>query len=186
MMRPFTCSIPLLGILTAATLASDPCTSGLQPGQRPGPYSALIATGPQRGQPTCYICETGDHPAAVVFARSLNEPLAKLVQGLDKAGVEYKASGFRSWVTFLSEDHTSLDPKVVDWAKRHAIRNVPLGVFEDPDGPPSYRLGRDAEVTVLLFVRQKVVANFAFRAGELTDQKVSEVLKTVPVAAGQK
>jgi hypothetical protein len=173
-------------MLAAAAPASDPCTSGLQPGQRPGPYSALIATGPQRGQLTCYVCETGDHPAAVVFARSLNEPLSKLVQGLDKAGGEHKSSGFRSWVTFLSDDQTSLDPKLVGWAKRHAIHNVPLGVFEDLDGPPSYRLARDADVTVLLFVKQKVVANFALRHGELTDEKVAEVLKALPRVVSDK
>ena len=97
MMRLLSGSL-LLGILTTASLASDPCTSGLQPGQRPGPYSALIATGPQRGQPTCYICETADRPAVVVFARNLSEPLAKLAQKLDQTCTEHMAAEFRSWV----------------------------------------------------------------------------------------
>ena len=86
----------------------------------------------------------------------------------------------RAWVTFLSDDQPSLDPKVVQWGKKYALRNVPLGVFEDVGGPPSYRLARDAEVTVLSFVKQKVVANFAFRDGELTDEKIAEVIGTLP------
>jgi hypothetical protein len=57
---------------------------------------------------------------------------------------------------------------------------VPLAVFEDFDGPPSYRLARDADVTVLLYVKQKVLANFAFRAGELSDVRIKAVLETVP------
>ena len=69
---------------------------------------------------------------------------------------------------------------MVEWGKKHALRNLPLGVFEDAGGPPSYRLNRDADVTVLLFVKQKVVANFAFRAGELTEEKVGEVMKALP------
>ncbi len=72
------------------------------------------------------------------------------------------------------------------WAKKLAVRDVPLGVFEDVGGPPAYRLSRDADVTVMLFVKQKVVANYAFRAGELTDEKADEVLKALPRVVGDK
>ena len=41
-------------------------------------------------------------------------------------------------------------------------------------------LHADAEVTVLLFVKEKVVANFAFRAGELTPDATAAVLTAVP------
>jgi hypothetical protein len=166
--------------------AADPCQSGLQPGQRPGPYSAVMSTGTQRGQSYCYICETGDRPAVVVFARTLSDSLAKLAQQLDKAMTEHQKAELRSWITFLSDDQLSLDPKLVQWSQKHALRNVPLGVFEDVGGPPSYRLARDADLTVLLFVKQKVVANFAFRAGELNDAKTTEILKTVPRLVGEK
>jgi hypothetical protein len=164
----------------------SPCVSGLQPGQRPGPYSFVICTGPQRGQPFCYICDTADRPAVIVFARTLNEPLAKLVGQIDKAVAENKNVDLRGWVTLLADDESSLNKQVVDWGQKHAVREVPLGVFEDVNGPPSYRLSRDADVTVLLFVKQKVVANFAFRAGELTDGKISEVMKALPRIVGEK
>jgi hypothetical protein len=152
----------------------------LATGQRPGPYSAVIATGPQRGQSYCYVCETGDKPGVIVFARSLGDPLGELVQQLDKLEAEHKSSGLRVWVTFLSNDQPTLDPQVVHWGQKHAIRSVPLGVFEDVKGPPSYRLAADADVTVLLFVKRRVVANFAFRSGELTQEQAARVLKAVP------
>ena len=98
----------------------------------------------------------------------------------------HKKAGLRGWVTFLSNDQLGLDPKVVQWGQKHAIRSLPLGVFEDVGGPPSYRLARDADVTVLLFVKQKVVANFAFRAGELGDEKTAEVMKALPRIVGDK
>jgi hypothetical protein len=63
---------------------------------------------------------------------------------------------------------------------------VPLGVFEDTVGPPAYRLAPEADVTVLLSVKQRVVANFAFRQGELTEAAVAEVLKAVPKAVSGK
>jgi hypothetical protein len=165
---------------------ADPCKSGLDAGKRPGPYSAVIATGPQRGRSHCYICETGDKPAFVIFARGLTDPLAKLVRQLDKALVNYKKADLRGWVTFLNDDTASFEDKVVKWGKKHSISTVPLGVFTDAVGPPSYRISKDADVTVLLFVKQKVVANFAFRAGDLNEAQTQEVLKTLPRITGGK
>jgi hypothetical protein len=166
--------------------AADPCVSGQQPGQRPGPYSFLVATGANRGQSCCFICETAERPAVVVFARAPGDGLAKLVQGLDKALAAHKAADLRGWVTFLSDDQTAMDPEVVKWGRKSGVRDVPLGVFEHADGPPSYKLSRDADVTVLLFVKAKVVANFAFRPGELTEEKAAEVLKALPQVVGGK
>jgi hypothetical protein len=166
--------------LAGSVSAGEPCVSGLNPGQRPGPYAALVSVGPNRGQLHCFICETEDRPAAIVFARKPTATLAKLLQGFDRAVVANKAVEMRSWATFLSEDQTVLDPQLVKWAKESGLSNVSLAVFEDRDGPPAYRLSSDAEVTVLLFVKQKVVRNFAFRSGELNDKAVAEVLKAIP------
>ena len=174
----FCLAFVLLAALTAA--AQPSLRSGLPPGVRPGPYAALVCTGPQRGQQHCFICETEDRPAVIVFARTLSAPAGKLAHRIDQALTEHKKADLRAWVTILAEDHTGMDAKVVAWAKQHAVGTVPLGVFEDLNGPPSYRLARDADVTVLLSVRQRVVANFAFRAGELTDARIDEVMKALP------
>jgi hypothetical protein len=166
--------------------AQTPCQSGLQVGQRPGPYAALVATGPLRGQSHCFICETEDRPAVIVFARKLSEPLGKLAHQLDQALTKHKKEELRAWITFLSNDQTSLDPKVVQWGQKHATGDLPLAVFEDIDGPPSYRIARDADVTILLSTHQRVVANFAFRAGELTEGRIGEVLRAMPQVLGSK
>ena len=100
-----------------------------------------------------------------------------------QALVDHKDAELRAWVTFLSDDQTALDPKVVEWSKKHSVRRVPLSVFEDVVGPPSYLIGRDADVTVLLSVKQKVVHNFAFRAGELNDERIAAILNAVPEIA---
>jgi hypothetical protein len=167
-----------------ASAAQGPCVSGPRAGQRPGPYSFVMCTGEQRGKSHCFICETEDRPAVIVFARSLSEPLGKLAVGLDRALAEYKKNDLRSWLTLLYEDQSKIDADVLKWAKKHNVRTVPVGVFEDAAGPPSYRLHRDADVTILLSVKQKVAANYAFRAGELSDVKIAEVIKAIPKIAG--
>jgi hypothetical protein len=173
-------------LIALTLLAADPFTSGLSVGQRPGPYASIVAVGAQRGKSHCFICETADRPMVIVFARRPSEALGKLVRGLDRELVSHKAEELQAWVTFLSDDQPTLDPQIVRWAQEQAIRSVPLGIFEDIGGPPSYRLHRDAEVTVMFAVKQKVVRNFAFRAGELTDERIAALLKSVSVEAAAK
>jgi hypothetical protein len=157
-----------------------PLVSGLQPGERPGPYSSLVITGTHRGTPHCFICETLDKPAVIVFARNPDGSLGKLAAALANAQTKHQDAGLRAWITFLHEDHTAVDAKLLKWSREHSAATLPLAVFEDVGGPPSYRLSADAEVTILCFVQQKVVANFSFRAGELTDARIDEVLKSLP------
>src|SRR5436190_16948615 len=99
-----------------STLAADPCKSGLQPNQRPGPYAALVCVGKERGTQHCYICESKDRPVIIVFARMQSDPLGKLVKKFDDAVKEHKTAELRSWVTFLGDDQTKMDPLVVKWA----------------------------------------------------------------------
>lgn len=159
--------------------AADPCKSGPQPNQRPGPYSSLVCVGKERGTQHCYVCESENRPIVIVFARTMSDPLGKLVKQLDGAAKEHKAAELRSWVTFLGDDQTKMDPLVVKWAQQHAI-GLPCAVYEDAVGPPAYLLAKEADVTVLLAVNRKVVANFAYRAGELDDKAIAEIVKALP------
>jgi hypothetical protein len=165
-------------LIVAPLVAEDACVSGVPVGKRPGPYSFLVATGSQRGQLTCYVCEQHleGKPAAVVFARSLSDPLADLLSKLEAAGM--KDTGYKVWMTQVTKT-ADLDG-LAEWAQKKGLKTVPVGAFEDPDGPPSYKLHKDADVTVMLFVKEKVVANFAFRDGELDDKAVAKVVKAVP------
>jgi hypothetical protein len=160
--------------------AAEPLTSGTPVGKRPGPYSFLVATGPQRGQQTCYICEQHEDnkPAAVIFARSTSDSLGKLITKLDAAALAHKDSGCKVWMT-LVVDKADLEA-LAKWAQKQGIKSAPVGAFEDADGPPSYKIHKDADVTVILFNKQKVFANFAFRAGELDDKAIEKVLKATP------
>src|SRR3954453_3368854 len=95
-----------LALALALTLrAAEPCVSGVPIGKRPGPYSFLVATGPQRGQQTCYVCEQheGNKPAAGVFARGTSDALGKLMTKLDAEAIANKDSGCKVWMTLLAE-----------------------------------------------------------------------------------
>jgi len=120
-----------------------------------------------------------DRPVVIVFARTLGEPLGKLVHELDRQLKKHAPSELRGWVTVLASDAIVTEPKVIAWSQKHATGGVPIAVFEDMVGPPAYRIARDADVTVLLSVKQKTVANYAFRAGELNDAFVERISRNV-------
>src|SRR5712692_8886348 len=134
--------VAIFFFLAAQSRAADPCRSGLEAGQRPGPYSFVLATGKERGKLFCYICDTADRPAVIVFARNPSDALGKLAAGIDKAVADHKAAELRSWITFLSDESKDLENKVVKWGRTHGLRGIDLGIFEDADGPPSYKLAR--------------------------------------------
>lgn len=165
--------------------AKDPCVSGPQVGQKPGPYSFLVASGPERGQPTCYVCETAEKPGVIVFTRALSAPLARLLGKFDATIAARPKGELRAWMTVLGEKTVTLDA-LGQWAKEAALKGVPTGVFDDPAGPPTYKLAEDAEVTVLLFVDRKVIANFAFREGELDEKAVERVAGEVTKLGAKK
>jgi hypothetical protein len=166
-------------LIIVSPSVADPCVSGLQPGQKPGPYSFLVATGPQRGQQTCYVCETADKPAIVIFARKLTDPLGRLMSKCDAFMETRPKDTVRSWATVLGEKTASLD-ELAKWSKGAGVKNVPIGAFDDPVGPPAFKLNNDAEITVLIWVNRKVVANFAYRAGELDDEAVKKIVEAMP------
>src|SRR3954463_8362511 len=115
--------LPLILVMPMALSAEGPatCVSGPRVGQRPGPYSFVLSTGEQRGKSHCFICETENRPAMIVFARSLSDPLGKLASGLDGALAKNKAKDLRGWVTLLHDDHSKMDAELVAWAKKNAL-----------------------------------------------------------------
>ena len=100
-----------------ALVAGEPCVSGVPVGRRPGPYSFLIATGPDRGKQECYVCAQGDKPTVVVFGRSLDDATGKLLAALDAEAAARKEPGLKCWFTQLT-DAADLDA-LAKWSQKH-------------------------------------------------------------------
>ncbi len=79
------------------------------------------------------------------------------------------------------------EKKMKDLAAREHVGHTVLTVLDSPSGPPSYKLAKDASVTVLLYVNRRVKVNYAFHPGEMTDADVGRIVadlaKILPSAA---
>ena len=112
-----------------------------------------------------------------VFARDLTDDLASLVKQLDaivEKNAEKQLAGF---VVLLSENPDADEAKVIEFAEKHGIKNLPLTIFDGVAGPPSYKLAENADVTVHMWFEQKVTANHAFAPGELKPAAVQQVVE---------
>lgn len=112
-----------------------------------------------------------------VFARKTSEPLASLVKQIDEKIGENKK--LKSFTVILTDkgDQASDDLKKI--AKDSGIKNVPLTVHGNVEGPGEYELSRDADVTVLMWRGHKVKVNRAYK-GDLTDKDVSAIVSDIP------
>ncbi|MFM8436438.1 MAG: hypothetical protein ACKOBP_14070, partial [Planctomycetia bacterium] len=82
-MHKFCLTMAILFLATAT--ASAEVTSGPQVGDSVGAFTVLkVAGNPDDGFPVgksgCYRCKTGSKPVVMVFARSADEKLAKLLK----------------------------------------------------------------------------------------------------------
>lgn len=169
----------LILILFTLSYSSD-LISGPQPGSKFGPYAFLIATGPNRGTSHCYVCETGADPAVIVLARSTSEPLGNFLQQLDRDLSKFQDAKLRAWATMVGLNQPSEEPKLAAWSKRFGLRHIPLGIYEDPLGPPGYRLHQDADLTILLVHKNKVLHNLAYRKDGFTALEAKKLLDLIP------
>ncbi len=154
--------------------------SGPQAGETlPGPFVHLLVTGKNAGTKRSLDEEYGARPVVMIFAREVSDPLTNLIKKIDAETARNKSARMGSFVVFLSEDE-NLGHALEALAKKEGIETTILGILENRAGPPPYKLAKDAHVTVILYVKRKVVANHAFKKGELNAKAIDAILADVP------
>ena len=118
----------------------------------------------------------------MIFAREISDPLTSLVKKIDAATAENKDCKMGSFVVFCS-DEEGLEDKLKDLAKKEELKKIVLTI-DNPAGPKAYKVDKEADVTVVLYQKQEVKANYVFKKGELKekaiDKIVAEVKKILP------
>jgi lysophospholipid acyltransferase (LPLAT)-like uncharacterized protein len=162
MIRKIVASLAVLaciGLVMAGEVKSGP-----QVGQGVGafhPHNVFNAESSDLcGKENCIVCQYGSKPVALVFSRSTGKPVAELIKKLDatvaKAGQEKMGAA----VIFLSSEDNIKDT-VGNMQKELGNKNVSLAV-DGPKGPEAYKVSPDADVTVIIYNKKKVLANHSF------------------------
>jgi hypothetical protein len=174
-------------------LAAEELKSGPQPGEKiPGAFHYLNVNGVHAGNPHCLVCEFGLRPVVLVFARETppdKSPLAVLLQKLDEAVDRYKNAELRGGMVVLNDDFTKGETRKDLVRKVGAsikdLKHVVVAV-DGPAGPDNYKINKDAEVTIVLYNKHRVVNSFAFAKDKLTEKDVTAIMADVQKMIGAK
>jgi hypothetical protein len=185
--------VAALVLAAGAGGAADKLESGPQPGKEiPGPFHPYNVTGPRAGKPHCLVCDYGLDPGVAIFARTVptkpDAPLADLIKKLDDLIAKRPDVRLGAFVVFLNDaKETEREALIKSLEKLSAalkLQHVVLSIGPAA-GPEGYDIDKDAEVTVLVYQKLEVKANFAFPRGTpLTakdaDTIAAEVQKLLP------
>lgn len=173
---------PIVALALLATLAFADDTafrSGLQVGEDVPQFYVRAITGPLKGKSVCYVCRNGDRPVVMVLARQIDPDLRKLLKQLDGTVDARRAVGLRCFGVFVGSEGRPLAPDIQTLAFDEKL-DLPLTLaVTSSEGPAGQKLHPDAAVTVVLYRELKVIANFAYRAGELTPEARETVVRQV-------
>ncbi|MBM3996264.1 MAG: hypothetical protein FJ303_19240 [Planctomycetes bacterium] len=114
----------------------------------------------------------------MIFAREVSDSLTSLVKKIDAATAKNSKAKMGSFVVFLSDDE-KLNDNLKNLADKESIKKCVLSI-DNPAGPKGYEVSKDADVTVVFYTGRKVVANHAFKKGELNSAAIDRVLADLP------
>jgi len=185
-MRAFYIAVAVVGLGVGAVAAylagrapsdsggSGEFVSGPQIGAKvPGAFEPLHVNGPDRGDEACVFCKYGNSPVVMIFAQKPSDALAVLVRKVEKAAAEAIGGEVGACVV-VTDTSDATKAALTKLADKENLKHVILAVIE-PQKLKRYALHSDAEVTALLYSKQVVRANHAFKAGELTEKIVGEI-----------
>jgi hypothetical protein len=116
----------------------------------------------------------------MVFTRNAGEATVKLVQELDEVVARHSDQRLKAFVNLLGEDREALDEAAKEVGEQSKAENVPVVVpVEFTNGPDNYGLNPEAETTVILVKKGKVVANHALAAGGLDESALKAIIDDV-------
>jgi hypothetical protein len=118
------------------------------------------------------------------LARDASESLLRLIAKLDAACVRHARQELGSFVVFFDASEP-LQEKLRGFAAKAMLKKLVLA-SEAEKQIPEYKASAEADVTVLLYSRHQVKANFAFRKGELSDAAIDAIVDALPKILNEK
>jgi hypothetical protein len=111
----------------------------------------------------------------MIFAREISDPLTGLVKKIDEATAKNASCSMGSFVVFCTDDDKKLEEDLKKLAKDQSIKKTILTI-DNPAGPKGYNVSKDADITVVLYSKRTVKANFAFKKGEMKEADVEKIV----------
>ena len=180
----FLTTVVALACVATAGLAWADLVSGPQPGETVGAFTVTkvagnATDGVSDGKTLCYRCRMGSRPVVMLFARTGDASLAKLVSELEEEIKEHEAEKLSGFVNMIGGDTDALKAAAAKFVKDNGVERMAFVVPEDAEnGPGNLNIAPEADLTVVCYKGGKVQASHAFKKGELSDDAISELVES--------
>lgn len=175
-MRKLLALTAVLAVVTTVSFAAENSDS-LSVGSDVGAFTVTDVTGPHAGESLCYRCQFKDRPVVSIFTREVNDELATLVKEIDTVVGRKQGEKMAAFVVVLSDSPDTKTDELKALASKHGLKNTPLTTYDDVMGPPSYKIPKTADFTVMMWVDGQLKVNENFQKGQLSKQKVAQVVE---------
>jgi hypothetical protein len=115
----------------------------------------------------------------------MSDTLTSLVKKIDQATADHKDAHMGSFLVLLNDDE-SMEKRLKELADKEKLDHIVLTLETDKAGPRSWKIARDADVTVILYTHRNVKSNYAFKKGEMKDADVDKIVGDVDKIAPAK
>lgn len=153
----------LLVVLSGASWSTgqDPVFSGPQAGEKLGSFKVQGVFDDAAGKEIDFVAAAAGKPIVLIFVHEVNRPTMGLTRILSTYTASRAKEGIATGVVWLTDDPTEAENTLK--RMRHALaKDAPIGISVDGrEGPGSYGLNRNVQLTVLVGKEGKVTANFA-------------------------
>jgi len=135
--------------------------SGPETGEHLSAFIVEDVTGKFSGEHLCYVCYLGEGPVVLLFAREIDERLARLACDLD--GWVERHPEARAFVAVPTDDPEGDAEALRELAGEYGLR-LPLTLCAEGEfGPHLYRLHPRVPVTALLYREKTVMRSLSAR-----------------------
>jgi hypothetical protein len=172
--------LAVLSVACCATVAAwaEDKADCLKEGDSVAAFYVTDVTGPSAGEKLCYRCKYGARPVVSIFAKQMNDKVASLTKKIDEQVGQHQDAKMAAFVVVLSEDPEGQNDALKAVAAKQEIKNTPITTFDGLAGPDKYKISKDADITVMMWVDSKVKVNESMKASELTDAKIATLVKS--------
>jgi hypothetical protein len=174
--------VSLIGVRGAAVddKAESRKPTGCEIGAEVPPFYVREITGDHPNLAVCLVCKNGDRPSVLISIRKTDAQVERLLAAMDRTVDAHRADGLRGFAIFLPADANHLKelPARLTTLARERHLSLPLTIpVESTTGPAALKLPDDVPTTVLFYVDKKIVARSFLKAGELTDDRTSQLIE---------
>jgi len=151
-------------------------TSGRSAGQLVPSFFVRAVTGPLRNKSVCYVCRNGNRPVIMFLTRRLTPKLAELLKATDELVDKNRAAGLRAFGVLIDDEPAKSVSKLQTLAFDEKL-SIPLTASTKVVcAPVCQNVHEQAELTVVLYKKRRVVKTFAFRRSELDSKDIRRII----------